>query len=151
MQANKEIMPLELLVRTFNESEKAEDFIAAIQRAAIEHNAREAVQGSADSEPAALGPIEFSAEDRETFTKCFNAMSAKFPDKNVEVGQLAEALKDRSFYEQVKDTLKLIANWLGEKLGKEWYKEEAQEIRVRKSFKDFAQAKSDAKELPSRE
>ncbi len=155
MQANKDKLKLEFLVKTFNESETAEAFIGAIQKAAIEFNASEAAQSPADLEAAEHAPTEFSAKDKETFTKCFDAMSAKFPEKSIEVGQLAEALKDRSFYEQVKDTLKLIANWLGEKLGKEWYKEEAQEIRtnsnIKKSFKDFAQAKTDAKELPSRE
>jgi hypothetical protein len=152
MQANKDKLKLEFLVNTFNSSTTAEDFIGAIQEAAIELNASEAAaKSSGDLEAAEHAPTEFSAKDKETFTKCFDAMSAKFPEKGIEVGQLAEALKDRNFYEQVKDTLKLIANWLGEKLGKEWYKEEAQEIRVRKSFKDFAQAKTDAKELPSRE
>jgi hypothetical protein len=149
MPANKDKLKLEFLVRTFNESESAEDFIVAIQAATIKLNASEAV----DSEVTPLATIEFSAEDKETFTKCFDAMSAKFPEKNVTIEQLAKALKDkdRNFFQPVIDFFKLIVNLLGEKFGQEWYKEEAQEIRVRKSFKDFAQAKTDAKELPSRE
>lgn len=152
-QKTPEQILLEGLVNTFNKSSSPEDFVGRIKSALTEAIAVPAAsEVSSKSSAIVFGShdkpnieVTFSDAQEKAFERCYNAMSKKFPMKNADVESLQGALNDKSFFEEIKDALKLIANWLGEKLGKEWYKEESQDIKVRKSFKEMAAIKPEVK------
>ena len=144
-QKTPEQMLLEGLVNTFNRSSSSADFVEGIKRGLTEAVASQVSSGGLDSHDKPNIEVTFSDAQEKAFERCYNAMSKKFPEKNVDVQSLEGALKDKSFFEEIKDALKLLVNWLGEKLGKEWYKEESQDIKVRKSFKEMAAIKPEVK------